>query len=384
MLRFKDLQKQYEKINTRILPKIASVLREGQYILGEEVRAFENLLVDKTGSDIAVTCGSGTDALIIALMSENIGHGDAVFLPSFTYNATANAVLLTGATPIFVDVSLNDYIIDIEELKRSILETKESRQLTLRAIIAVDIFGIPAPYPELISLAAEHNLTLIADAAQSFGATLHGKSVGSICPLTTTSFFPSKALGSYGDGGALFAYGHDSITTEKYSRMWHSIQYQGTDIHRIESTCIGLNSRLDTIQATILIEKFNIFYEELERCREISILYNERLQGIVDLPTYQEGYGSNFSYYTICTRNRDKVYESLLANKIPSAIYYKIPLHKMRAFKVDKTEKPLPVCEYLSQHIISLPIHAYLSDDDVNHIADIFIHSVQNADKIKL
>ncbi len=383
MIKFRDLAKQQDIIRSKILKRIDSVLDCGQYILGKEVKEFEDMLVNKTHADIAVTCGDGTSALIIALMSHNIGPNDAVFLPSFTYNATANAILCVGATPIFVDVSADDYIIDTAALEESILNIKSSSTLTPKAIIAVDLFGAPANYPVLNTLAQEHNITLISDAAQSFGATLDGNPVGSLAPITTTSFFPAKALGGYGDGGSLFAHGHSTEITEEYTRKWGSIRYQGTDERRVESMVTGFNSRLDTLQAAILIEKLNIFYEELERCAEISAIYDNSLQDIVSLPKYKDNIRNNFSYYTLCTKNRDVIHESLLSQNIPNAIYYRIPLHRMRAFETYRPKQALPVCDYLAQHVLSLPIHPYLSNDEVHKICDAVILSVKEADRIK-
>ena len=363
---FIDLKAQQKKIRSRIEGRLGDILDHGRYIAGPEIEDFEQRLAQWTGAAGAVACGSGTAALIVPLLAQGLEAGDAVFLPAFTYNATANAVLLTGATPVFVDVDPNTFNMDPDDLERRLALLRKTGALNPRAIIPVDIFGSPADYPKIAEIAERENLFLLADGAQSFGGAIGEQSVGNLAPVTAMSFFPGKALGAYGDAGAILT--QDEATLE----TWRSIRWHGTDDMRKNSVRVGFNGRMDSFQAAVLLEKLSIADEELEaRCR-IAAYYDQRLAGFCRPQTHLRDARSGYNYYSVRVENRDIIGQQLKIRGVPTAIYYTTPLHKMPAFAPYAPEDGLPVTEAICQDILSLPMHPYLTPDQMAYICDCF------------
>ncbi|MGZ8362403.1 MAG: DegT/DnrJ/EryC1/StrS family aminotransferase [Caulobacteraceae bacterium] len=367
---FIDLKAQQALIRDRIEARFQAILDHGAYINGPEVRELEEALCQFTGAAKALAVGNGTDALIMPMLAMDLKAGDAVFIPSFTYNATANAVLLAGATPVFVDVRARDFNIDPEDLDRRIEQLKREGRLTPKLIVAVDLFGIAADYEAIFAVAEKHGLMVMADAAQSFGARWNGRWAGNIAPVTATSFFPAKALGCYGDGGAIFF--RDTALYEANEQIrWH-----GTDSARKESVRVGFNARLDSLQCAVVIEKLKLIPRELERRRAVAAIYDRRLSNHVDPQSFGAGVESGYGLYTIAIGNRDAVQAALKEDGVPTAIYYPQPLHQMKAFEAYAPEGGLPECERLSGRVLSLPMHPYLTDEQVEYVADRMIAAI--------
>lgn len=362
---FIDLKAQQALIRERIEARIKAVLDHGRYINGPEIGELEEALKDYTGAADAVAVASGTDALVIALMAEEIGAGDAVFVPGFTYNATANAVLMTGAVPVFVDVDRHTFNMCADDLAARAEAVADEGRLTPRAVIAVDLFGLPAHYPAVGTVAERHGMQVIADAAQSFGGTQGNARVGNLAPITATSFFPAKTLGCYGDGGAMFA--GDTAKGE----VWRSIRWHGTDEARQDSVRVGMNGRMDSIQAAVLLEKLSIHDAELARRREIAARYDAALDEVLDLPARPRDSAPSWGLYSVTHPERDRLRRALREEGIPTAVYYPTPLHRMAAFAPFAPADGLPVCERVSAEILSLPMHAYLSDGQVDRICGV-------------
>lgn len=367
---FIDLEAQQRLIRPRIEARLSAVLDHGRYIAGPEIEELETLLAEKTGAKSAVACASGTAALIIPLLAKGIGAGDAVFVPSFTYNATSNAVILAGATPVFVDIDENTFNMDPKSLERQIKVVKAEGKLRPAGVIPVDLFGSPADYPAIHRIAKTENMFVLADGAQSFGGRLEGKWVGALAKETATSFFPGKALGAYGDAGAILS------TEDGANEAWESIRWHGTDGARKNSVCVGFNGRMDSFQAAVLLEKIAIFYEELEARHRIAEIYNSRLS-LLGLPQRhlvkaQSGYG----YYSLRVGNRDAVAARLKEYGVPTAIYYATPLHEMPAFKKYAIGTELHKTNRVSKEILSLPMHPYLTPDQAHFICDCVHESV--------
>ena len=361
---FIDLKAQQRRIRGAVEQRLQAVLDHGRYIAGPEIEELEKTLAARTGAGAVVACASGTDALIIPLLAKGLGAGDAVFIPAFTYNATANAVLLAGATPVFVDINPDTFNIDPESLERCIAETRSEGALTPRAVIPVDLFGAPADYRRIHAIAEKENLFVLADAAQSYGGKLDNKRVGNLAPMTGTSFFPGKALGAYGDAGAIFAEdAHDAECLE-------SIRWHGTDSARKESIRVGFNGRMDSFQAAVLLEKLSIFDDELEARKQIAATYKERLGGMAKLQQTIDGAASGLAYFCLCIENRDEVVAKINSYGVPTAIYYTTPLHRMSAFAPYAPAKGLPATEALSQSIFALPFHPYMTPEQINYVCD--------------
>lgn len=369
-IQFVDLKAQQALIREEIDARIAGVLDHGMYINGPEHDELEKALAERTGAADVVLCGNGTEALEIAMMGKGIGVGDAVFIPGFTYNATASAVLMVGATPVFVDVREDTRNIDPDDLERRIKAVLDKGELSPKMVIPVDLFGLPADYLAIQKVANKYQLAVLADGAQAFGGRQNGKWVGNIAPMTTTSFFPAKSLGCYGDGGAIFA------QSKEQADIWRSIRWHGTDTLKRESIRLGTNGRFDTLQAAVILTKLKIFDKELVRRREISEIYLDRLRDYVELPIEPENTQSGWGYFGITLDNRDEVKEKLSEVEVPSAIYYQIPLHQMEAFHQFAPKGGLPNCERLSQRILHLPIDPYLSDGQVDYICRSLIEAV--------
>jgi UDP-2-acetamido-2-deoxy-ribo-hexuluronate aminotransferase len=361
---FIDLKAQQARIRERIDARFKAVLDHGAYINGPEVRELEAALCDFTGSAKALAVANGTDALVIPMMAMDLKPDDAVFIPAFTYNATASAVLLSGATPVFVDVRGRDFNLDPEDLERRIEAVKREGRLKPRLILTVDLFGIPADYQAVFAVAERHGLEVMADAAQAFGARWDGRWAGNIAPVTGTSFFPAKALGCYGDGGAIF------FRDEELYEACEQIRWHGTDSGRKESVRVGFNGRLDSLQCAVVVEKLAIFGDELERRRRIAAIYDERLAPVSEPRRFGAGCESGWGLYTIAVDDRDALQAGLQADGVPTAIYYGQPLHQMRAFAHLAPEGGLPEAERLSGRVLSLPMHPYLSDDQAHYVCD--------------
>lgn len=361
---FIDLKAQQALIRERIEARIKAVLDHGQYINGPEIAELEEALKNYTGAADAVAVASGTDALVIALIAEGVGAGDAVFVPGFTYNATANAVLLAGAEPVFVDVDRHTFNMCPHDLAAKAEAVAEEGRLVPRAVIAVDLFGLPAPYPAIGETAERHGMPVIADAAQSFGGARGNARVGTLAPATGTSFFPAKTLGCYGDGGAMFA------TDAERGEIWRSIRWHGTDDERRDSIRVGLNGRMDSIQAAVLLEKLKLYDGELARRHEIAARYDAAFGDVIDLPARPEGVSPSWGLYSVTVPERDRLREALARRNIPTAVYYATPLHLMPAFAGHAPAGGLPNCEALAREILSLPLHPYLSDAQVDYICE--------------
>ena len=368
---FIDLKAQQRLIRDRIEARLRAVLDHGRYIAGPEIEELEEALCRRTGARAALACSSGTSALIIPMLALGVGVGDAVFIPAFTYNATANAVLLAGATPVFVDIDPETFNIDPADLARRIDAVRREGVLVPRGVIPVDLFGSPADYRAVEKIAAREGLFVLADGAQSFGGALQGRSVGAIAPVTATSFFPGKALGAYGDAGAVLAADAGAL------EAWRSIRWHGTDGARKNSVCVGFNGRMDTFQAAILLEKLAIFDVELAARRRAAARYDERLRGVVAPQKHVPGAESGFGYYSIRLQERDRVAGLLNAAGVPTAIYYATPLHRMPAFSAYAPADGLPASESLAREILSLPMHPYLSPEQIDYICDAVIDAVE-------
>ncbi len=361
---FIDLKAQQRRIRPAVERRLQTVLDHGRYIAGPEIDELEETLAARSGASTVIACASGTAALIIPLLARGIGPGDAVFCPAFTYNATANAILLAGATPVFVDIDAKTFNIDPKDLDHRIAAVRNEGKLQPRAVIPVDLFGSPANYPAISAIAAREDLFVLSDGAQSFGGELNGREVGGLAPATATSFFPGKALGAYGDAGAIFSM--NSLDRER----WASIRWHGTDEARKESVRVGFNGRMDTFQATILLEKLAIFDDEREARRRIAADYDQALSDIARPQAQVDGATSGYGYYSLCIDNRDQVVKKLKAMGVPTAIYYTTPLHLMPAFADFAPANGLPATEKVASEIFALPMHPYLTPEQVDYICD--------------
>lgn len=362
---FLDLKAQQKRIAEDLRQRLDAVLAHCQFILGPEVAELEAALAAFCGAKYCVGVSSGTDALQIAMMAEGIGPGDAVFLPAFTYTATAEVPLVLGATPVFVDVDPRTFQIDPTHLETRIQQTQASGRLKPRAVIGVDLFGQPADWPALIAIARRHDLFLLDDLAQSFGASLHGAPLGSQADATATSFFPSKPLGAYGDGGALFTESADR------AELYRSLRTHGEGKTRYEVLRTGMNGRLDSIQAAVLLAKLAVFPDELAARERIARVYDQRLGNAVTIPVRVPDSTSAWAIYSILlsdAKARERVQATLRTDGIPTAIYYPRPLHKQPAYQAQHDGSNLPVSEELAERILALPIHPDLTDEQVDRI----------------
>jgi len=367
--KFIDLVTQQDRIRPNLEEAIKKVLDHGQYVMGPEVKELEADLKKFTGSKFALTCANGTDALTLALMAWNIGPGDAVFVPAFTYVATAEAPAQLGATPFFVDVNEHDFNINIESLKQAIADAKN---LNLRpsVIISVDLFGYPSDFDLIKKISLDENIKLLIDGAQSFGGEYKNKRVGSMGDITTTSFFPAKPLGCYGDGGAIFT--DDDELADKID----SIRLHGKGNQKYDNIRIGLNSRLDTLQAAILIEKLKIFPEELQLRAKISDTYSSKLENLnyLKVPKLQDHIKSAWAQYTLIVQNRNEIMAKLQSKDIPSVIYYPKTLDTQDGYKkFPSVSSGLDVSHHLMDSVMSLPMHPYLSDEKIEEITQVII-----------
>lgn len=357
-----DLKAQVAALGERIPNSIARILAHGTFISGPEVGVLENQLADFCGARHAVSCANGTDALRLALMAEGVGPGDAVLVPAFTFVATAEVAPLVGATPIFVDVREDTFNMDVRSLEDAIGEAKR-QGLKPRVVIPVDLFGLPADYDAINALARAHGLVVIGDSAQSFGAHYKGRMTGTLAHYTTTSFFPAKPLGCYGDGGAVFTDDNDK------AMLLRSLAVHGKGNDKYDNVRVGVNSRLDTLQAAILIEKLAIFPREILVRDQVAARYAAGLGAAVRTPVVPEGLSSVWAQYTIRVKARERFAARMKEQGIPTAIYYPIPLHMQTGYRqFPSAPGGLPVSERLAREVISLPMHAYLAEETQQQI----------------
>ncbi len=364
---FLDLKAQQRRIEPAMRARLEAVLAHCQFVLGPEVRELEQRLAAYAGAAHCVTVSSGTDALQIAMMAEGIGRGHAVFLPAFTYTATAEVPLVLGATPVFVDVDPRTFQIDPEDLKRRIASVRAEGVLRPRALVGVDLFGQPAPWPALREVAAAENLFLLDDCAQSFGASLAGRKLGAEADATAISFFPSKPLGGYGDGGALLT------GSEERAALYRSLRTHGEGTTRYEVLRTGMNGRLDTLQAAILLAKLDVFDDELAARERIAAIYDAALADKVLVPVRVADSSSAWAIYAILlpdSATRDGVQAHLRAAGVPTAIYYPRPLHHQPAYAPHHRGSGLPVSEDLATRILALPIHPDLTEAQAHRVAE--------------
>ncbi|MFI4964427.1 MAG: DegT/DnrJ/EryC1/StrS family aminotransferase [Caulobacterales bacterium] len=380
MIPFIDLQAQRRRLGQPLEDAILKVVRSGAYIMGPEIAEFERQLSAFGQAPFALSCGSGTEALVLPLMAWGIGPGDAVFCPSFTFAATAEAMPLVGASPVFVDIDPQTYNLDPESLQAAIAAVKREGRLTPRAVIAVDLFGGPADYPAIARVCAEHGLKLIADSAQGFGCTLGGHHPIHWADVATTSFFPAKPLGCYGDGGAVLskdARFHDLLVSLRVHGQAVKSDIEGKTFEhdpKYLNVRIGMNSRMDTLQAAVLLEKLKIFQDEIAARNRVADRYAAGLSDLVRTPTVLEGGVSVWAQYTIeladlTEGGRDELGPHLKEQGIPTAVYYPIPIHRQGVYSAYPTAPGgLPVTEAKAGRVISLPMHPYLSEDDQDQI----------------
>jgi dTDP-4-amino-4,6-dideoxygalactose transaminase len=363
---FIDVAAQRRRLGAAIDDAVTRVLNHCQFILGPEVRTFESDLAAFCGARHVVTCASGTDALVLALRAMGVGAGDAVLCPSFTFCATAEVAALVGATPVFVDVDAKTFNIDANGIAGAV-ETARQAGLNPKAIIPVDLFGLPADHAAIRAAAAAANLLVLDDAAQSFGATCDNRRLGTFGLCTATSFFPAKPLGCYGDGGAVMT------DDDGLADIMRSLRVHGQGSDKYDNVRIGLASRLDTMQAAILIEKLKIFPDEIDARNATARRYNEGLSDVAVVPAVPPGMTSVWAQYTIRVQGgrRDALAAELKAERIPTAIYYPIPLHRQQAYKQYPVGKGgVAVSDRLADEVISLPMHAYLDPPTQDRIID--------------
>ena len=375
MIPFIDLQAQRKRLGQPLEDAILKVVRSGAYIMGPEIGEFERQLAAFGQAPFALSCGSGTEALVLPLMAWGIGPGDAVFCPSFTFAATAEAMPLVGASPVFVDIDPDTYNMDPESLQAAIEAVKREGKLTPRAVIAVDLFGQPADYPAIARVCARHGLKLIADSAQGFGCTLEGKHPIHWADVATTSFFPAKPLGCYGDGGAVLSKDeglHDLLVSLRVHGQAVKSDIVGKTFEhdpKYLNVRIGMNSRMDTIQAAVLLEKLKIFEDEIAARNRVADRYAQGLGDLVKTPAVIDGGVSVWAQYTIETKDRDGLALHLREAGVPSAVYYPIPIHKQGVYSgYPVAPAGLPVTEAKSHQVISLPMHPYLTQDDQDQV----------------
>lgn len=370
-MQFRDLKKQYEVLKKDIDQAMIDVAASSAYIMGKPVKELEAALAEYVGVKHCVSCGNGTDALTIALKVLGVGAGDAVFVPDFTFFASAEVISLEGAHPVFVDVEEESFNICAADLEAKVQQTIAQGQYTPKAVIAVDLFGLPANYPAVREVADRYGLKIIEDGAQGFGGTLNGKRACGFGDIGTTSFFPAKPLGCYGDGGAIFT------DSDEYAALADSFRVHGKGSFKYDNVRIGVNSRLDTLQAAILQVKFRAFCDyELDAVNKAAAMYTERLSGVVDTPVVPEGYYSSWAQYTIKLKDkesRDALQSALKEAGIPSMVYYPTPMHKQTAHAPygPYADDLCPVATSLCDRVLSLPIHPYITEEDVEMVCSI-------------
>lgn len=364
-MQFIDLAAQQNIIREGLDRRIREVLDHGGYIMGPEVNELESRLAGFCGASHALGCANGTDALQLALMALEAGPGDAIFCPSFTFASTAEVVPFTGATPVFVDVDPKSFNMDVESLERAIT-LAAAMGLRPAGVIPVDLFGLPADHDAIQTVADTHGMWVIVDSAQGFGSTYKGRISGSIGTIATTSFFPAKPLGCYGDGGAVFT------NDANLAGLMKSYRVHGKGSHKYDNERVGINSRLDTLQAAILLEKLSVYEAEIEMRQEVAERYTRALSDVIDTPVVTDDVRSVWAQYTVTCRdgqNRQEVMSLLKEKGIPTAVYYPRPLHQQTAYRGFPSDpEGLPMSEMLSERVFSLPMHPYLNETDQQRV----------------
>lgn len=367
-MQFKDLKQQYHTLKADIDRAILDVAASGAYVMGPAVVELERMLADYVGTRHCVSCASGTDALMLALKAWGIGHGDAVFVPDFTFFASAEAVSSVGATPVFVDVDRETFNINPADLENKIQATIREGELLPKVIMAVDLFGLPANYPAIRTIADNHHLLILEDGAQGFGGAVDGKRCCSFGDISTASFFPAKPLGCYGDGGACFT------DNDEWAALIGSYRMHGKGASKYENIRIGMNSRLDTIQAAILQVKLKVFDNELAAINKAAAEYTAHLADIVETPAVPAGFRSSWAQYTIklnSNAERNGLQAHLKGHGIPSMVYYPCPLHRQMAYRnFGQHESGCPVADNLCNTVLSLPIHPYISFGEITDVCN--------------
>lgn len=368
IMQFRDLQKQYEVLKPQIDAAMQKVCVQADFISGHEVKELEQQLAEYVGVKHCITCANGTDALTLVLMAWGIGPGDAILVPDFTFFASGETVAFEGATPLFVDVDKRTFNLDPDKLEETILQVKAQGKYNLRAVVAVDLFGLPADYPRIEAICKKYGILLLEDGAQGFGGTVNGRRVGSFGDAATTSFFPAKPLGCYGDGGAVFT------NNDEWAALIRSYAVHGKGSMKYDNVRLGVNSRLDTIQAAILQVKLKAFQDyELEAVEQVSRWYDAALKGSgLVLPYRPEGFTSSWAQYTVQLpqgTDREALQAKLREQGIPTMVYYPKPMHQQKAFAgTDSAVADCPVTEQLCKTVLSLPMHPYLKKENVERI----------------
>ena len=379
-MEFRDLKKQYQILKAELDSVMQEVAASGGYIMGNAVAELEQQLSEYVGVKYCMTCANGTDALTLALKTLGIGKGDAVFVPDFTFFSSAEVVALEGATPVFVDVNPSTFNIDTNSLKAAIERVCNDTELRARAVIAVDLFGLPADYPQITAIARQYGLFIIEDGAQGFGGRIGDRKSCSFGDISTTSFFPAKPLGCYGDGGAVFT------NNEEWAETIRSLRVHGKGHNKYDNIRIGLNSRLDTIQAAILQVKLNAFKEqELDAVNHVAAQYTKLINNAfgddaITTPNIPEGYMSSWAQYTIQLRDasqRSGLQTRMKEAGIPTMIYYPTPMSMQTAFKGLHLYVDTYNARQLSQSVLSLPMHPYLADEDIHVIVDALVANIK-------
>jgi len=366
-MQFRDLKKQYEILKKDIDQAMLEVAASGAFIMGKEVKELEQQLAQYVGVKHCVSCANGTEALTLALKAWGIKAGDAVFVPDFTFFASAEVVSLEGATPVFVDVDVDTFNIDPAALEKAIEKTIKEGKLQPKVIITVDLFGLPANYPAIRKIADKYHLLILEDGAQGFGGEINGKKACSFGDISTTSFFPAKPLGCYGDGGAIFT------DSDEWASLMDSLRVHGKCSFKYDNVRIGMNSRLDTLQAAILKVKFDAFKNyELNDVNKAANLYTEKLKNLVKTPVIPEGYLSSWAQYTIQLQDekqRDGLQAYLKEQGIPTMVYYPKPMHEQTAYLgLGYQSGDFPATESICGKVLSLPMHPYLTEDVISQI----------------
>lgn len=374
-MQFRDLKQQYQVLKAGIDKAILDLAASGTYIMGPQVQELERELAGYVGTRHCISCASGTDALTLALKAWGIKQGDAVFVPDFTFFASAEAVSLESATPVFVDVDRDTFNIDPADLENKIEATIRKGESVPKVIIAVDLFGLPANYPAIRRIADNHGLLILEDGAQGFGGAVNGKRNCSFGDISTASFFPGKPLGCYGDGGACFT------DNDEWAALMDSYRMHGKGSSKYENVRIGMNSRLDTIQASVLQVKLTAFAGELAAVNKAAAEYTTWLADIVETPVVPDGFLSSWAQYTIklnCKTERDGLQAYLKGQGIPSMVYYPSPIHRQIAYRNSGLpESDCPVAGKLCETVLSLPMHPYISSEEINEVCNaikVFLH----------
>ena len=376
-MQFRDLKKQYSVLKDEMDQAILDVVASSAYVMGPKIKEMETAFSDYVGVKHCIACNSGTDALLLALKAWDIKPGDAVFVPSFTFFASAEVIAMQGATPVFVDVDPDTFNMYDEDLRRKIEKVIWDGELTPKAVVVVDLFGLPANFEAILATAERFRLYVLEDAAQGFGGRIGEEKACTFGDIATTSFFPAKPVGCYGDGGAVFT------DNDEWAALIESYHIHGKGSDRYDNVRIGMNSRLDSIQAAILLVKLNAFKNyELVDVNKVAARYTELLQGVVKTPVIPDGYYSSWAQYTIQLKDKEQraaLQAALKEHDIPTAIYYPIPMHRQTAFKyLNPDMNRCPVSDRLADCVLSLPIHPYLTEADQDYIVTIIKNTLNS------